>query len=70
VTTREATVLVKNNLLVPPDWRLPSGWNIAYDGSTIPPISRNGDLREVIEYRRSQLTAQQRADPRWANEAS
>jgi hypothetical protein len=60
---REATVLAENNLLVPPDWHLPGGWNIGYDGSAIPPLPRDGDLREVIEYRRSLVTAQQRADP-------
>jgi hypothetical protein len=65
----EATVLAENNLHVPPDWRLPGGWNIGNDGSTIPPLPRDGDLREVIEYRRSLLTTQQRADPRWADKA-
>jgi hypothetical protein len=60
-------VLAKNNLIVSPDWRLPGGWNIGYDGSAIPPLPRDGDLREVIEYRRLLLMVQQWADPRYAD---
>jgi hypothetical protein len=42
LTQEEAAALGKNILLVPPDWRLPHGWNISVGGYVVPPIPAEG----------------------------
>jgi hypothetical protein len=59
----KANVLYENRLLVPPDWRLPSGWKISSGSYAMPPILEGADLEEYIECHRAELTRRRRWTP-------
>jgi hypothetical protein len=47
--------------MVPPDTRLPGGWNISADGYLVPPLSRGKDLEQLIT--RATGPKEDRVDP-------
>jgi hypothetical protein len=44
--------LTRSGFMVPPDCRLPGGWNISADGFPVPPLPRGKELAQLIEARR------------------
>ena len=59
----EATIFSNNGLLVPRDWRLPSGWKLAHDGTGIPPLPEGRDFDDTVAFRRSLLPPEERDQP-------
>jgi hypothetical protein len=60
---RPAYELTRSGFMVPPDTRLPGGWNIGADGYPVPPLPRRKELAHLIESRRRALPEEDRADP-------
>jgi hypothetical protein len=70
ITIDKVVVLAKARLLVPPDWRLPHGWNVRVAGYTVPPITENdADLLPYIRRRRAALPSWEENNPTCAHES-
>jgi hypothetical protein len=65
--TEEAQILADNQILVPPAWHLPHGWNVSAGGYAVALIPPNGLLLDdYIERRWEALPLAQRQLLEWA----
>ncbi|KAM0878675.1 hypothetical protein ACQ4PT_034720 [Festuca glaucescens] len=69
MTIGKVQTLCEAGLLVPPDWRLPSGWKISAGGYAVPPLPVGRAYDEYVTWRWSELTPEARADPTWAEDS-
>jgi hypothetical protein len=51
-TIEDASILSKNNILVPQGWKLPHGWKISIGGLVVPPIPPKGPVMNAYIKRR------------------
>jgi hypothetical protein len=67
LNSKEAQILTENNILIPPVWHLPHGWNVSTGGYAVSPITSEGPLLDdYIEQCWEVLPPVQRDLPEWA----